>query len=267
MVENCEVCHKKANYSCPNCGAKYCSSGCYKLHSKQCVEKFSKNLLKDMPAPKVSSETIIATQKILRDSEQNAQNMLNYEEVEPWKAWWEDKLIKNPPQPIFPPPENVSPLLPYHLVDILYSYCYVLRLYNGDTSFDINGVIEAMLTISDVIEGTPNLDSVKKSLSSCIENTRKSELFVEYQWQVEVVHDVELVLQSKEHISKALYEMFMLFSSSKHKKATKKLQFFFAWAPSINKKVLENLAEEVHEYYTSLTAYLVDVHAKEFSLT
>ena len=265
LTDLCDVCHKKAMYSCPNCGARYCSNECFKKHSVSCVNKFASNSLKTMAAPRVSTEVILTTQKLLANMDANKSEIMPSQEIEPWKAWWEEKFIVNPPQSIYPPPDNVSPLLPYHLVDILYSYCYIMRLYNGDISFDILGAVESMLSISNVLEGKPNLNSIKESLAPCIENTRTSELFVEFQWQVEVVHDVELILQTKDHVLKAVYEMFMIFSNSKHKRATQKLKFFVAWVPSINKKELEKISDEVHEYYTSLRVYLLDVHSKDIS--
>lgn len=257
--ELCSVCKKKALYTCPHCGARYCCMECFSKHSPVCVAKFSRRSLEANRPTKASNETILAMRKTLS----NADKEFIPVEVEPWNAWWEAAIIKDPPQPLIPPPEKVSPLLPYHLSDILYSYCYVMRLYNGDVSFDIEGAAEAIVAISAVLYGKPDLHSVKQAISECISNSRRPDLFVEYQWQVEVVGDVEKVLRSPEHVCRALSETYCLLKEAKQKRASSKSLFFFAWAPTFRGKELEKLRDEVHEYYTSLSVYLLDVHEKE----
>ena len=257
----CVICHKQAQYTCPKCGAKYCSKECFKNHSKFCVNQFYKQQIKEISKhnKKASTETIIQMQKTLENEDKD---IIPFE-IEPWKAWWESEFIERSPKPMIEPPENVSPLLPYHLCDILYSYCYLMRLYNGDISFDIKGAADCLLSISNVLEGKPNINSVKKAISECISNTRRPDLFIEFQWQVEVVKDVEKILKSNDHLCRALSETNALLREAKKKRAESKSLFFFEWAPTLTKKDLENLKSQVHDYYTSLNAYLIDVHSKE----
>lgn len=47
-----------------------------------------------------------------------------------------------------------SPLLQLHLLDLLYSYCYVLRLYNGDYTSDPAGAADMLFSLSAVLEAT-----------------------------------------------------------------------------------------------------------------
>ncbi|KAH0795809.1 zinc finger HIT domain-containing protein 2 [Histomonas meleagridis] len=185
-------------------------------------------------------------------------------EVEPWTAWWEDNVIVNAPKPESPPPPRVSPLLPFHLVDILYSYCYTMRLYNGDVSFDFDGACDVILTISTVLSTTTvHLESVKSALKNCIEQTRRPDIFVAYQWQVEVVHDVEMCLTTQSHVFRALSESIAITREANEVQAMRKLQFFFAWSQSLNSVQLEKLRNDVHQFYTSLNALLFDVRNKE----
>lgn len=64
-----------------------------------------------------------------------------------------------------------SPLLAVHLVDIMYSYCFTLRLYNGDWQSDPIGSATVLLSISSVLgqEGQP--ETVLEALSHCMEQT------------------------------------------------------------------------------------------------
>jgi hypothetical protein len=116
-----------------------------------------------------------------------------------------------------------------------------------------------MLSISTVLTTTAEVDSVRAALRNCIENSKRPDIFVEYQWQVEVVHDVELCLQTRGHVYRALSEAIALTREAKQKKANLKLQFFFAWAATLTAEVLKRLREAVHDRYTSLTALLVSV--------
>jgi hypothetical protein len=178
--------------------------------------------------------------------------------IEPWDAWWISHVVSNPPSPHDPPP-SASPLLPNHLVDILYSYCYTMRLYNGDVSACFSEACDVMLSISTVLTTTAKVESIRAAFRNCIENSKRPDIFVEYQWQVEVVHDVELCLQTRAHVCRALSEAIAITREAKQKKANLKLQFFFAWAPALTTDVLRKLRDAVHDHYTSLTALLVSV--------
>jgi hypothetical protein len=134
-----------------------------------------------------------------------------------------------------------------------------MRLYNGDVSFDFEGAADVILTISTVLTTTIEYSSVRNALRECIAMSKNADIFVEYQWQVEVIHDVELCLQTKGHIFRALSEAMAITKAAKRKKATLKLQFFFAWSQTITDETLRGLRTAVHDYYTSLTALLVHV--------
>lgn len=294
----CEVCHTNtAKYRCPNCGVVYCSSACFKNHNNLCVGKFSNQLIRDYPPSKVSNETKLKTRKLIAQYDESKVENENFDlisrkskievssvdndinndknidndnlpikkyipqtEVEPWKAWWEKKVIANFPEPTTKPPGQFSSSLIYHLTDILYSYCYTMRLYNGDVSFDFEGACDVMVSISSVLGlNVGEIQSVRSALNQCVNNAKDPEIFVEFQWMVEVVSDVELCLQSKSHVYRVLSEAHSIAKEAKYKKVYKKLEFFFAWSQTLTVKTLEKLSEEVHDYYTSLQALLFDI--------
>jgi len=64
-----------------------------------------------------------------------------------------------------------SPLLAVHLVDILYSYCFTLRLYNGDWHSDPLGACTVALSMSKVMGEDAKPETVPEALTACIEET------------------------------------------------------------------------------------------------
>lgn len=64
-----------------------------------------------------------------------------------------------------------SPLLAVHLVDIMYSYCFTLRLYNGDWQSDPIGSATVLLSISSVLGQGGLPETVLEALSHCMEQT------------------------------------------------------------------------------------------------
>ncbi|KAL0721352.1 hypothetical protein Bca4012_035951 [Brassica carinata] len=64
-----------------------------------------------------------------------------------------------------------SPLLPLHLVDVLYSYCFTLRIYNGDWESDSLGSATMVLSVSSVLGQNAQPVTMKEVLSFCLEQT------------------------------------------------------------------------------------------------
>lgn len=64
-----------------------------------------------------------------------------------------------------------SPLLAVHLVDIIYSYCFTLRLYNGDWQSDVIGSAMVVLSMSSVLGQAGQPETVLEALSYCLERT------------------------------------------------------------------------------------------------
>lgn len=71
------------------------------------------------------------------------------------------KLTSTPP----------SALLPVHLIDIMYSYCFTLRLYNGEWQSDPLGAATVLLNVSYVLGESGQPESVSEALAHCLEQT------------------------------------------------------------------------------------------------
>ncbi|KAF5734960.1 HIT-type Zinc finger family protein [Tripterygium wilfordii] len=87
--------------------------------------------------------------------------------------------IPRGPETPLPPVSRVcssepSPLLAIHLVDIIYSYCFTLRLYNGDWQSDALGSSMVVLSVSSVLGQGRQPESVLEALSHCLEQTCSS---------------------------------------------------------------------------------------------
>ncbi|KAF7825524.1 zinc finger HIT domain-containing protein 2 isoform X1 [Senna tora] len=84
-----------------------------------------------------------------------------------------DEIPRGPETPL-PPVSTLSsrepsPLLTVHLVDILYSYCFTLRLYNGDWRSDALGSSMVALSVSSVLGQGEQPETVLEALSHCLE--------------------------------------------------------------------------------------------------
>ncbi|OVA01486.1 SHQ1 protein [Macleaya cordata] len=66
---------------------------------------------------------------------------------------------------------NPSPLLSVHLIDIIYSYCFTLRLYNGDWKSDAFDAAMVVLSLSSVLGEGGQPETVSEALSHCLEQT------------------------------------------------------------------------------------------------
>ncbi|XP_056174511.1 uncharacterized protein LOC115664692 isoform X3 [Syzygium oleosum] len=64
-----------------------------------------------------------------------------------------------------------SPLLAVHLVDIVYSYCFTVRLYNGDWQTDVVGSSMVLLGVSSVLGQSGQPETMLEALSYCLEQT------------------------------------------------------------------------------------------------
>lgn len=67
-----------------------------------------------------------------------------------------------------------SPLLPIHLVDVLYSYCFTLRIYNGEWQSDSLGAATMVMSVSSVLGQNAQPGTMKEVLSFCLEQTCSS---------------------------------------------------------------------------------------------
>ncbi|KAH9293230.1 hypothetical protein KI387_041563, partial [Taxus chinensis] len=62
-----------------------------------------------------------------------------------------------------------SPLLVVHLVDVIYSYCFTLRFFNGDWKSDSLDAAMVCLSLSAVLDQVALPETVSEALSKCLE--------------------------------------------------------------------------------------------------
>ncbi|KAK6145380.1 hypothetical protein DH2020_022200 [Rehmannia glutinosa] len=89
-----------------------------------------------------------------------------------------DKQHEIPPGPETPLPpvskltaSGPSPLLAIHLIDIIYCYCFTLRLYNGDWRADPLESATLLLSVSSVLSQSGQPETVLEALLHCLEQT------------------------------------------------------------------------------------------------
>eukprot|EP01018_Ginkgo_biloba_P032924 Gb_21266 [translate_table: standard] len=62
-----------------------------------------------------------------------------------------------------------SPLLPIHIIDVLYSYCFTLRFFNGDWQSDSVDAATVCLSLSAVLGQVASPETVSEALAKCLE--------------------------------------------------------------------------------------------------
>ncbi|KAK9120739.1 hypothetical protein Syun_018356 [Stephania yunnanensis] len=86
-----------------------------------------------------------------------------------------DVVPAGPEHPLLPVSKlsstQPSPLLSIHLVDVVYSYCFTLRLYNGDWDTDALGAALVLFSISSVLGEGGQPETVSEALAHCLEQT------------------------------------------------------------------------------------------------
>ncbi|CAA0808952.1 HIT-type Zinc finger family protein [Striga hermonthica] len=85
-------------------------------------------------------------------------------------------IIPHGPESPLPPVSKLtssspSLLLPVHLVDIIYSYCFTLRLYNGEWGADPLDASTVVRTVSSVLGRAGKPQTVLEALLDCLERT------------------------------------------------------------------------------------------------
>ncbi|KAL3650171.1 hypothetical protein CASFOL_006574 [Castilleja foliolosa] len=89
---------------------------------------------------------------------------------------WDD-IPRGPETPVPPVSKltssNPSPILPIHLIDVIYSYCFTLHLYNGDWKTDPLEASMVVLSISSVLgqQQQQQPETVLEALLRCLEQT------------------------------------------------------------------------------------------------
>jgi hypothetical protein len=207
--------------------------------------------------------------------------------IEVWKPWWlseeassfqlakdgtcliqvpegeedeeeekEDKHTSTaiPPPPLEPIPSldtltkvEPSPFLSIHMLDIIYSYCFIMKRYNGDPGAYLLEVLDDLMTLSSVLPPpsitTPSSRTVGEVVLNCLEKACRPATSISESRQcvIEVLKDVVTVLQHGRSVivtllndlKRILHDAGSEVDKTERKKvgaAEKKVVFLMAWA-------------------------------------
>jgi len=166
---------------------------------------------------------------------------------------------------------HLSPLLKFHLVDLLFSYTFVMRLFNGDPSVDLLEFSFTVLQVSAIMPSNSSLDSLELILQRCIENSLQPSIGNSVDYSVAILQDVSKILSEKRLILAALSDLYKLFLETSNKiyevkkkkdkrkidLATKKIYFFLIWTNEQQEKDFELLKIGVLEEWKKQKEFII----------
>ena len=207
-------------------------------------------------------------------------------------------FIPEPPSAPLPSLSSLTskkppPVISLHLLDILFSYCLALRLFNGQYSSD---PVDAMTTVFNASEiicpmdgGTSWEDmSVNEALMrsiSRVTHPSAGRATVPRGFAIGLVSDVSRMLQlGRAVVIVALMDMSQLLNAAKQdvqeygragerqlqntlKHAQRKLLFFMSWANELNPNIYEALATQVEIFYAQQKTALETASNPEIKLS
>ena len=211
--------------------------------------------------------------------------------IEPWTAWWEKPTLVQDADAPYPHPqtlENIPKLselirvavadsVKYSVVNVLYGYCYMCRLYNGD--FDNSKEICAgFVKLSQGLGATRQFASTSDALHSCLLAVAETKsLRVSRPFSSAIMQDVIKLLGKTSWVAAAISDTHHLFtrahkmvkktlkkqpdnSKLKERKSLyfhilKKLTFLLAWCTE-NPQTLSELVPEIETEYCSVSSML-----------
>lgn len=71
--------------------------------------------------------------------------------------------------------KSVSPLVGFSVMEIIFNYCYVMRLYNGEVEYDLSSSISLLLGLCPCLWSITPLKSAREVLTRCLEMISKSQ--------------------------------------------------------------------------------------------
>ena len=152
-----------------------------------------------------------------------------------------------------------APALLWHLVDLIFTYCSTLVLYNGDWEADPEGAVTHAVGTSGVLPDpkTPNAargpETLRQALSECIDRCRtllsQDRDGLAGAASLAFAEDSGVLLQcGRPAVLCALNDAKKLLASRRTGwRAVKKLEFMMAWANELPEQVLPDLGGKVLE--------------------
>lgn len=247
-------------------------------------------------------------EKLTKEEQETFSKMISGSEfssiVELWKPWWmqssrivqldateteiEDSEFSSPlpvvPSPI-PPLSSIykkdpSPEMNFNLIDILYCYVYCQRIFDGQPYLDILEYMATFANVSSVIFKNKSFGSTNLVVATIFERMIEIKEKYPLDFIFSLFEDVERILDSKQFVVAALYDLVLIFSYFLEKfpkirkdrrslspvvieAAKKKVYFFFLWANQFEEQFLGLLRLDLqsemsskHQFFDSASSTL-----------
>jgi len=162
-----------------------------------------------------------------------------------------------------------SSLLRFNLINILYSYAFAFKLFNGDTTDSNVELLSIILDISTVLSTNNVFQSLQSAIEKSIEFSLKPSILNNKVFSISIIQDISILLSSRRGILMALSELHTLFqkaSSQLEKKkdrqydsqekllkpATKKIFFYICWINELPTDYFMSIKEQLNSYYDNI---------------
>ncbi len=205
--------------------------------------------------------------------------------VEGWTPWWYStpmitevgsnsvRTIPSLPTGPIPPLKSLtaappSPFLPFNLVNILYSYAFVDKLFNGDILEVPGEAAGIILELCPVLSSATVFQTMQLAISKSIELSLKpAAVLNNREFSIAVVRDVSLLLGATRLTLAALCQLRTVLNTAEQqqehkvelrrlKLAAKKTYFFICWVNELDTEQLLNVRDEVAAVHIQLVASL-----------
>jgi hypothetical protein len=181
---------------------------------------------------------------------------------------------------------KVSPLIPYYLIELVYGYAYLLRIFNGDIDKDDIELLPDF--IYSLLILCPNslyiIDPKKKSdthppkqyenishvIATVIEYSRNPHVFNRMKYSVDIIEDVSVIVGHKRFAMRLCQELYQLISDTvttnntnnnlslskqQLKQLERKLYFYLVWCN-----------DQTEQYFTKLGEQIIQEHEQQKQL-
>ena len=175
-----------------------------------------------------------------------------------------DKMVRN---------KTPSPNLRFNLIDVLYAYAYVMRLYNGSPEDSLHQASESLLKLSAVLAHNASFESVETVVHSSLSLSRQSEdLYNSESFSLTALLDVASLIKGKEgaFVECALSDIHRLLKKGKEKlKALPEVDKEMCKSIWLAKKKVYFLLSWVHSSASSLQSLVptIEILHREISVT
>ncbi|XP_023242358.1 zinc finger HIT domain-containing protein 2-like [Centruroides sculpturatus] len=231
---------------------------------------------------------------LTKDEKDRFQEIVNSDEVETilpvWNPWWnirkprvQELCSSEDRQLDIQPLSRLTSRLPsecikYNLVNVVYSYVYVAKKYNGDYCDFPAETVGAILYLSPVLYTNANFNNVSEAVQYCIQKLciGNGDFFLVREAAVELLKDVSSIFESidpcvpEKSVINSLSDVIKLFrevkkcsghfknkskvliEKEKLKKSIKKLEYFISWSVEYNTCFQQLISELEIEYISSV---------------